>query len=147
MARTQETNENCLIPRQGVHSYGKISLFSELLDEKLILSKNRIKEENIVQYHVVQAVHQIEPEFKVSTMFCQRWLADPYPPGVVYRKTLNLCSNSQFIGNFKVAQYFVTMVGQHFQWLEFHFHNSWYGWKTMCSFCPNGWEKVTSLKL
>ena len=46
------------------------------------------------------------------------WLVDPYPPGVVYRKTLYLYRKFQFIGNFKVIQYFVAIVGLHFQWLE-----------------------------
>ena len=46
-------------------------------------------------------------------------LVDPYPPVVVYRKTLNLYRKFQFIENFKVIQYFVTIVGLHFKWLEF----------------------------
>ena len=42
------------------------------------------------------------------------------PSGVVYRKTLNLYRKFKFIGNFKVTQYFVTIIGLNFQWLEFH---------------------------
>ena len=53
-------------------------------------------------------------------MFYQGWLVDPYPLGVVYWRTLNLHRKFQFIENFKVTQNFVTMVGQHFEWLEFH---------------------------
>ena len=53
-------------------------------------------------------------------MFYQGWLVDPYPLGVVYWRTLNLYRKFQFIENFKVTQNFVTMVGQHFEWLEFH---------------------------
>ena len=47
-------------------------------------------------------------------------LVDPCPPGMAYWKTLNLYRKFQFIGSFKATQYFVTAVGQHFQWLEFH---------------------------
>ena len=53
-------------------------------------------------------------------MFCQGWLVDHYPRMVVYRKTFNLYRKFQFIGNFKAIQYFVAIVGQNFQWLEFH---------------------------
>ena len=39
---------------------------------------------------------------------------------MVHRKMLNLYRKFQFIGNFEVTQYFVTIVGTHFQWLEFY---------------------------
>ena len=47
-------------------------------------------------------------------------LVHPYPPVLVYRKTLNLYRKFKFIGNFKVIQYFVTVVEPNCQWLEFH---------------------------
>ena len=53
-------------------------------------------------------------------MFCQGWLVGHCPLGVVYWKTLKLHWKFQFIEYFKVTHYFVTIVGQHFQWLEFH---------------------------
>jgi len=48
------------------------------------------------------------------------WLVDPYPLGLVYWKTWNLCGKFQFMGNSKVIQDFVTIVGLHFKWLEVH---------------------------
>ena len=33
---------------------------------------------------------------------------------------LNLYRKFKFFGNFKVTQYFVAVIGPHFQWLEFH---------------------------
>ena len=48
------------------------------------------------------------------------WLVDPYPLGMVYQRTSNLYRKFRFIVNFKVTQYFLTTVGPHFQWLEFH---------------------------
>ena len=68
----------------------------------------------IVQYHIICA-KSIQ-----NWKFCQGWLVDLYPPRVVYRKTVNLYRKFQFIGNFNVTQYFVTIIGLHFQWLEFH---------------------------
>ena len=53
-------------------------------------------------------------------MFCRGWLVDPYPLGVVYCKTWYLYRKVQFIGNVTITQYFVAVVGQHCQWLEFH---------------------------
>ena len=52
-------------------------------------------------------------------MFYQGWLVDPCHPGVVYHTTLNLYRKFQFIRNFNVTRYFMTIVGKHFQWLEF----------------------------
>ena len=70
-----------------------------------------MKEEKKVQYHVGQAFFlQVDPGLEVFPMFCQGWLLDPYPPGVVYPKTLIFCRRFQFIGNFKVTQYFLTIV-------------------------------------
>ena len=56
---------------------------------RTILSRNRIREEKILQYHVVQALfHQIDPGLEVFLMFCQGWLVDPCPleGGVVCQK-------------------------------------------------------------
>ena len=39
---------------------------------------------------------------------------------MVYLKILNLYRKFTFVGNFKVIQYFVAVVGPHFQWLAFH---------------------------
>ena len=82
----------------------------------MILSRNRNEEEKIVQYHVGQACfHQVDPGLEVLPMFCQGLLVDPYSP-----ETSNLYRKFQSIGNFMVTQYFVTIVGSHFQWLQFH---------------------------
>ena len=87
----------------------------------MILSKNRIEEEKIFQYHVRQVFfHQVDPRLEIFPIFCEEWLVDPCPPGMVYCKTLNLYRKFQFIENFKTTQCFVTIVRQHFQWLEFH---------------------------
>ena len=57
----------------------------------MIVLRNRIKEEKVVEYHLGQAFfHQADPGLEVFPMFCQGWLVDPYRPGVVYRKALNL---------------------------------------------------------
>ena len=40
---------------------------------------------------------------------------------MVYWKTLDLYRKFQLLEIFEDTQYFVTVVGQHFQWLEFHF--------------------------
>ena len=53
-------------------------------------------------------------------MFCQAWLVDLYTLREVYRSTLNLHRTFQFIGNFKVTQYFVTIARPHFKLLEFY---------------------------
>ena len=42
--------------------------------------------------------------------FCQQWLVDPYPLGVVYWKTLNLYRELQYVRNVKVTQYFMAIV-------------------------------------
>ena len=77
----------------------------------MILSKNRIKEEKIVQYLMGQAFfHQVDPGLEVFPKFCQGWLLDVYLPGVVYGKILHLYKKFQFIGSFKVIQYFLTIV-------------------------------------
>ena len=39
---------------------------------------------------------------------------------VAYWETLTIYKKFQFIGSFKAIEYFVTIVGPHFQWLEFH---------------------------
>ena len=81
--------------------------------------------------------HQVDPELEVLLV----GLVDPYPPGVVYRKILDLYRKFQFIGNFKVTQYVVTIVRPHFQWLEFHIKIHGMAGK-QCFFCPKTWEKV-----
>ena len=56
----------------------------------MIVLRNRIKEEKIVQYHVGQAFfHQADPGLEAFPMFCQGWLVDPFLLEMVYRKTLN----------------------------------------------------------
>ena len=75
-----------------------------------------IKEEKIDQYLMEEAFSlQVNPGLEVFPMFSQGWLVDSYPPGVVFRKTLNLYREFQLIRNFNVTQYFMTIVGQHFQ--------------------------------
>jgi len=39
---------------------------------------------------------------------------------VVYWKTLNLYRKFQFVKDFKVTHYFMTIIRHHFQWLEFN---------------------------
>ena len=54
------------------------------------------------------------------SLYIARVVGKSYTLGVVYWKKLKLYMKLQFIGNFKVTQYFVTIIGSHFQWLEFH---------------------------
>ena len=87
---------------------------------KTIWSRNRIKDEKIAHYTVGQAFFTKSiQDWKMSLCFA-RVIGRSLSSGVVLRKTLNLCMKFQFIGNFKVTQYFVIIVGQHFQWLEFY---------------------------
>ena len=87
----------------------------------MILLSNRIKEDKIVQYHVGQRfLHQANPGLVVFPIFLPGCLEDPNLPGLVSRKTLNLYTKFQFIGNFEVLHYYMRIVGPHFQWLEFH---------------------------
>ena len=60
--------------------------------------------------------HQVDPGSEVLPGAVGRSL----PSKVVYRKTLSLYRKFQFIGNVNVTHYFVTIIGLHFQWLEFH---------------------------
>ena len=70
----------------------------------MILSRNRIKEDKIVQCHVGQAfLHQFNPRLVVFPIFLPGSLVDPSLPGVVSWKILNLHRKFQFIGNFKVT--------------------------------------------
>ena len=86
----------------------------------MILSRKRLKEEKIVQYHVGQAFfHKIYPVLEASFCF-GRVVGRSLLSGGGYRKILNLHKEFQFIGNFMVVQYFVTIVKPHFQRLEFH---------------------------
>jgi len=79
-----------------------------------------MEEEKIVEYHVGQAFfYQVNSGLEVFPMFCQGCLVDPCPPGVVYWYTLNLFRKFQFIGSCKGTENLVTIVGQHFHWLEF----------------------------
>ena len=64
--------------------------------------------------------HQVDPGLEVSPMFFQGVVGRSFPPGVVYWMILNLYRKFQFIKKFKVTRYFVTIVRQHFQWLEVH---------------------------
>ena len=88
----------------------------------MILSRNRIKEDKIVQYHVGQPfLQQVNPGLVVFPIFLPGCLVDPNLPGVVNsRKILNLYKKFQFIGNIKVTQYLVTIVGPQFRWLHCH---------------------------
>ena len=87
----------------------------------MILLRNRIKEDKIVQYHVGQAFFTpSQPRIVSFPYLLPGSLVDPVLPGVVFQKILSLCRKFQFIGNFKVTQYFVTIEGPHFQWLKYH---------------------------
>ena len=61
-------------------------------------------------------MYQVDLELEVLPV----WLVDPRPPGMLFRKTLNVYRKFQFIGNLNVTQYFVTIVRSHFQLLKFH---------------------------
>ena len=64
--------------------------------------------------------YEADPGLQVFPIFHQWWLVVPFLSEMVYWKTLNLYRKFQFSGNFKATQYFMTIVGPHFQWLEFH---------------------------
>ena len=59
---------------------------------------------------------------------------------MVYLKILNLYRKFKFVGNFKVIQYFVAVVGPHFQWLAFHIKIHGMAGK-QCVFLPKRLEK------
>ena len=63
--------------------------------------------------------YQVDPGLEVFPMLCRGWLVDPYRPWVIYRKASNLCRKFQFIGNFEVTQYLVTIARQHFNGWNF----------------------------
>ena len=108
-----------------------------------ILSRNRIKEEKMVEYHVGPAFFTKSTlDLEVFPHALPEWLIDPYPPGAVYRKTLNLYRNFQYIESFKVIQWFVTIVGSHFQWLEFDMKSHGTVGK-QCAFLPKRLEKIS----
>ena len=66
------------------------------------------------------------------------WLVNPCPPGGAFRKILNLRKKFQFIANFKVIHYFVTIFN------GWNFMSKFtYGWKTMCFFFSKGWKEAT----
>ena len=66
---------------------------------------------------------------------------------MVYWKTLNLYRKFQFIGNFKATQYFVTIVGPHFQWLEFHITSHGMTGKQCAFSAQMAGKKLLSLRL
>ena len=74
-------------------------------------------------------------------MFFPLWLVDLYPLKVDYWKTLNLHRKFQFIGNYKIVQYFVTIVRLHLQCLEFHIKIHGMAGKQCAFFCPKGWKR------
>ena len=85
-----------------------------------MLSRNRIKEEKIVQYHVVQAFFTKLTQDRKCSLCFTRVVGRSLPSGVGLLKILNLYRKFQYTGNFKVIQYLGTIVGSHCQWLEFH---------------------------
>ena len=87
--------------------------------------------------------HHVEPGLEIFSISCQEWLVHPYPLSVVYWKTLNLYRKFQFIGNFKITLYLVTIVGQHFQLLKFHIKIRGMAGKqcSMSFFCPKSWKR------
>ena len=115
--------------------------FSHALAGKagVFLSRNRIEEEKIIQYSMKQAFfHQAIPGSEAFAMFCQGWLVELCPLGVVYWKALKLYRKFQFIGYFKVTQCVVTIVRQHFLWLEFHIKIHGMAGKQCAFFSPEG---------
>ena len=57
----------------------------------MILSRNRIIEDNIVQCHVGQAfLHQVNPGMVVFPIFLPGSLVDPNLPGVVFPEDIEL---------------------------------------------------------
>ena len=87
---------------------------------KTILSRNRFEEEKIVHYHVRQALFTKSTQDWKFSLYFARVVGRPLLSGGGYRKILNLTKEFQFIGNFKVIQYFVKIVELHLHWLEFH---------------------------
>ena len=70
----------------------------------MILSRNRIIEDKIVQYHVRQAfLQQVHPGLVAFPIFLPGSLVDPNLPRVFSRKTLDLYRKFQFIGDFMVT--------------------------------------------
>ena len=82
----------------------------------------------------------IQEVAKTISIVLPRWLEDSYPPGVVYRKTLNLYR--KFQSKFKITQYFVTIVRLHFQWLDFYIKIHGMTGK-QCACLPKRLEKVS----
>ena len=91
-----------------------------LLDEKLSYRETGLKKERLFNVSYYRPCSPSRPRIGSFPRVLPRWLIYPYPPVVVYRKTLNLYRKFQFIGSFKVIQCFVTIVGLYCQWLEFH---------------------------
>jgi len=104
------------------------------------LSKSRIKEEKSVRYHVRQAFfNKSTKDWKLSNVL-PSWLVDPDPPGVVSWKTLNLYRKFHFIGNFKVTQWFVTIVGCICK--GWNFISKFMVWlEILYFFCPKDWQR------
>ena len=117
-----------------------VSIINGIIRWKMILSRNRVEEGKILQYHVRQAVNTKSTKDWKFCCVLPGWLVDPYLLHVVYQKILNLYRKSQFIGNFKVNWYLVKIVGHHFQWLEFHIL-IWLENKIF--FCQYSWKNAT----
>ena len=77
--------------------------FSELLNEQWSYQEIRPKKKRLF-YIMLDRSFSLNHPRTGSWMFCQGWMVDPYHPGVVYWKILNLYRKFQFIGNFSVTQ-------------------------------------------
>ena len=62
-------------------------IISGIIRWTTILSRNRVIKEKIDQYHVRQAFFTNSIQDSKFFLWMPGWLADPYPLGVVYRKT------------------------------------------------------------
>ena len=95
------------------------------------LSRNRLKEEKIVEYHMGQAfLHQVVSKFEISPVL-PGWLVDLYAlRGGVYRKALKLYSEFQFIGNLKVNLSLESLLKSHIMSGK------------QCVFLPRGLENI-----
>ena len=96
-------------------------IISGIIRWKLILLRNRTEDEKIL-FNITwdRPFSPRRPRIGIFPYVLTGWLVDAYLSGVFYQRTLNLCKNFQFIGNFKVTYYFVIIIRPHFQWQEFH---------------------------
>ena len=78
-------------------------------------------------------------------MFRQGWLVNLYPQGGGLLEDIEITGNSNLLEILRLLNMFdncwttFSMAGMLYQ-------KSWYCWRTMCFFCPKGWEKATFLK-